>query len=201
MNRFFILLISIFIVGLFVFMANKIRNDRSIVNVENQSEQRNQDSLANEKTKHEQAELERIKQEQKARNEKKLAALVDDYTNKLTLEMMSNTCQNTGKKSNFSCMSYDLNEFSNTLIIVVQSSWLGKSSYFSNEELNQVKIKTSIFGSDKKTFVEVLEDNEALRNTKQNREIMSFIENTYNIGLDVLCSYTNFKNNNLFEGA
>jgi hypothetical protein len=137
--------------------------------------------------------LAKDKMEEEKRKERelqrKIKAISEDLAYRVTLEMMNKVCPNSAKKSKHSIVNYSYNKITKTLTIEVASQWIGSSSMFSGDQLHQVQTKTTIFGNDNKTMIEIIKENEIFKTSKKNADIQSLASDALNLALNLLNEY------------
>lgn len=195
MKKTLIFLISLAIGFWAIYFFKVHQREERKTHLEEQKEQRIQDSIykINDIESKKQAERElRIKErEEKA----KMKAMVEEYGYKVTLEMMNKVCPNSGKMSSHQVLNYYYNKQTKTLSIEVYSNWMGKSSLFDDDEKHEVTTKTTLFGNDNKTYIEITNENEAFKVSKQNKDIQNLASQSLDISLELLNKYQEvFKN-------
>ncbi len=179
MKKLFIFLITI-AVGFWGIYAYKIQQKKQKV------EQTQTEQLQKEEEIRQKKEKEREIVTREREYKRKLKNLSDDMSKRITLELMQKLCPNSGKRSDYKLLKYSFNEDTKTLIVDTYSEWIGKNYLLDDDKLHKVETRITIFGNDHKTFIEIRDENEVFKISKQNSDIQALAQQTLSIGLDIL---------------
>lgn len=119
----------------------------------------------------------------------KLKALSTEIAHRVTLEMMEKISPYTGKNSKHKLKRHHYDKATQILVIDIYSEWESKTHLFSDYQQLVVETRVSIFGSDEKTFIEIVRENPAFSAAKQNYELQRLASSALDFGLMMLNEY------------
>ncbi len=119
----------------------------------------------------------------------KLKAISAEIAHRVTLEMMEQISPYSGRNSKHKLIRHQYSKATGILVINIYSEWEAKTHFFSDYQKLTVETRVSIFGSDKKTFIEIVKENPAFSAAKQNYDLQQMAGTALDFGLLLLNEY------------